>query len=90
MFGLGKKKRSPIGFERVVKTLANKKNRAPDEVACHQNLFVWLYCLALSQVIAKYLEEIEDLEQRFSLATQTELYDIGIEVGLSQSLCTEH
>ena len=30
MLGLGRKKKSPVGFERVVKTLA--KNRAPGKV----------------------------------------------------------
>ena len=29
----GKKKKSPIGFERVVKTLASKSHRAPTEVS---------------------------------------------------------
>ena len=33
VFGVGKKKKSPIGFERVVKTISMKKHRAPDSVS---------------------------------------------------------
>jgi len=35
VLGLGKKKKSPIGFERVVSTLANKRCRAPDDVGIY-------------------------------------------------------
>ena len=32
VFGLGKKKKSPIGFERVVRILSSKRHKAPDQV----------------------------------------------------------
>ena len=32
VFGLGKEKKSPIGFERVVRTLSSKRHKAPDQV----------------------------------------------------------
>ncbi len=42
--------------------------------------------LSLPQVLSKYLMEIEDLEQRFTLATKTELYDVGIDVSHCEPL----
>ena len=32
-----------------------------------------------SQIIAKYLNEVEDVETRLQLATDVQLYDIGLE-----------
>lgn len=55
---LRKKKKSPIGFERVVKTLAK---RAPDDI------------------LAQYLNEVEDLESRLQLATEIHLFDVGLD-----------
>ena len=37
VFGLGKRKKSPIGFERVVRTLASRKYRAPDDVGTYDH-----------------------------------------------------
>lgn len=37
VFGLGKRKKSPIGFERVVRTLASRSYRAPDEVGTYNH-----------------------------------------------------
>ena len=37
VFGLGKKKKSPIGFERVVRTLASRRYRAPDDVGTYHH-----------------------------------------------------
>ena len=37
VLGLGKKKKSPIGFERVVRTLASKRYRAPDDVGTYHH-----------------------------------------------------
>ena len=36
-------------------------------------------------MITKYLNEIEDLELRLSLATQVEVFDVGIEVRVFSS-----
>ena len=37
-------------------------------------------CIVLSQVLTRYLQEIEDLEVRLQLATEAEMFDIGIDV----------
>ena len=37
VFGLGKRKKSPIGFERVVRTLASRNYRAPDDVGTYDH-----------------------------------------------------
>ena len=34
------------------------------------------------QVLTRYLQEIEDLEVRLQLATEAEMFDIGIDVSL--------
>ena len=34
------------------------------------------------QVLTRYLQEVEDLEARLQLATEAEMFDIGIDVSL--------
>ena len=34
------------------------------------------------QILTKYLQEVEDLEVRLQLATEVQVFDVGIEVGL--------
>jgi hypothetical protein len=63
VFGIGKKKKSPIGFERVVRTLGNPKlsRRPPPEI------------------LRRYLLAVDDFETRLCLATYTMVYDVAIE-----------
>ena len=42
-----------------------------------------LICALSPQVLTRYLQEIEDLEVRLQLATEAEMFDIGIDVSLS-------
>ena len=37
------------------------------------------------QVLTRYLQEVEDLEARLQLATEAEMFDIGIDVSLYSS-----
>ena len=39
-------------------------------------------CVVPPQVLTRYLQEIEDLEVRLQLATEAEMFDIGIDVSV--------
>jgi len=41
-------------------------------------------CYSL-QVLTQYLREVEDLEARLQLATEAEMFDVGIDVSLDSS-----
>ena len=41
-----------------------------------------LICVLFPQVLTRYLQEIEDLEVRLQLATEAEMFDIGIDVSV--------
>ena len=47
-----------------------------------------MYCS--SQVLTRYLQEVEDLEVRLQLATEAEMFDIGIDVSLDSSHGVDH
>ena len=42
------------------------------------------------QVLTRYLQEVEDLEARLQLATEAEMFDIGIDVSLDSSRGVDH
>ena len=41
-------------------------------------------------MLTRYLQEVEDLEVRLQLATEAEMFDIGIDVSLDSSLGVDH
>ena len=45
-------------------------------------VYSFMELLSLTQVISKYLMEVDDIELRFELATQAQIFDIGIEVSI--------
>ena len=45
-------------------------------------IYSFMELLSLTQVISKYLMEVDDIELRFELATQAQIFDIGIEVSI--------
>ena len=55
-------------------------------LAHHKSVQTYIYSfmelLSLNQVISKYLMEVDDIELRFELATQAQIFDIGIEVSI--------
>ena len=96
--GMGRKKKSPIGFERVVKTLAKQNIKAPNDVCSYAT---YMFCINVlvsrfymystttrahthththtHQILTKYLAEIEDIELRLQLATEVQVFDVGLE-----------
>ena len=42
------------------------------------------------QVLIRYLREVEDLEARLQLATEAEMFDVGIDVSLDSSRGVDH
>ena len=92
VLGVGRKRKSPIGFERVVTTL--HKYKAPEEVrekvrhsSLPPSLSPSIYFppslppslpLPPLQEMRTYLDDIDSLEDRLRVATEVGLYDIGI------------
>ena len=85
LLGFGKKKKSPIGFERVIRLLGQERYRAPDFVSSlhHANVANAMVCLAwvcgCVQVLGQYLAELDDPEVRYQLAMEVGMYDIALE-----------
>lgn len=79
VLGFGKKKKSPIGFERVVRMLGQDRYRTP-EYASPTNFTVFgSEPSFLFQVLVQYLQELDDLEVCYELAMDICLYDHALE-----------